>query len=154
MRARARKSPVTYTGTTSTFQAAVESLFCTKKGILRRGTENGMTSKTVRDILRKSWRRVYKDETTYEQRISSGLILLQKRLLTIRHKEPVIFGYFRCQEKEGDKKTPKWDVAKYPERPDEVMDIITTYNRRSRNALRMVGFIKAVRERIDRLKGK
>ena len=141
------KAPTTYTGTLSLFQANVESLFCTRRGTLRRGTENGMTSRTVREILADEWLDQFKDETTYEQRVSSALSGLQKRLLMIRHKEPAIFGYFRH---EG---TPLWYIAKYPQRPDEVLDIINIYNRRSDRALHMIALIEAVRERIDRLKG-
>jgi hypothetical protein len=146
-KARKPKPPKIYTETFSPFQAAVESLFCTSRGTLRRGTEKGMTSRNVREILAKDWLRQFKDETTYEQRVSAALSGLQRRLLLIRHKSPAIFGYFRH---EG---TPLWYVAKYPERPGEVLDIINIYNSRSDRALHTIALIEAVQEHIDKLKG-
>jgi len=143
-----KSKSATYTGSSSPFQASVESLFCTAKGTLKTGTENGLTSQEIREVLRPQWARAFKDETTYEQRISSALIGLQRRLLVIRHKEPAIFGYYRPFAS-----APIWYVARYPRRPDEVMDIINVYNRRSARALHTVALIEAVRERLDRMKG-
>ena len=136
-----------YTTTSSPFQTDVESLFCTKRGDLRKGAENGWTSRDIGRTLADKWMDNFKDETTYYMRISSALSGLQNRLLLIRTKFPAIFGYFRCHG------TPFWYVAKYPERPHEVMDIISVYDRRSNKALHTIALIESVKEYIDRSRG-